>query len=309
MASLPSRERATFHRREQARTEFERPVKQRGYDWSDQMTLCIAATGRAPVLGSINPNRMVMCFDSKVGNEAFGSETENKFHIPSDRVMAMAADRPGRAKELASIYESHLKSNPLTDANLLDVLSEPIKILKRKIASAYLARKLGISYQDFLDHGLAWFGQTACDKYRGDIENNPLGMEMIIGGFIDREPFICELRSGEIERVTNFSVIGTGAYTAEPALHAREQMPNTDLPRTVYNVFEAKKLGEASPYVGHQTRLFILGPSHPKSDKLEVEVLTSQGQAALEKRFEKFGPKKVKPHEPLPDGAFMTGSY
>jgi hypothetical protein len=35
--------------------------------------------------------------------------------------------------------------------------------------------------------------------------------------------------------------VENGAYTAEPALHARSQTPNAKIPDTIYNVYEAKK--------------------------------------------------------------------
>ena len=38
---------------------------------------------------------IVFCFDSKVSSLEFASETEYKFHILSDHVMALALDRHG----------------------------------------------------------------------------------------------------------------------------------------------------------------------------------------------------------------------
>jgi hypothetical protein len=144
------------------------------------MTLCIGALCKdlVPSLPSI-----VFCFDSKVANEALGSETEYKFHILSDNVMAMASDRPGRAKELAGYYRSHLANIELNETNLVDELEEPVRILRRRLAASYVGRKLGLRYEEFLDNGIRWLGQDAFDKYRIDIDNNPLGVEMTIGGF------------------------------------------------------------------------------------------------------------------------------
>ncbi len=257
---------------------------------------------------------ILLCFDSKVATDAFASETENKFHILADNVMALAADRPGRARELASYYRAHLATVNLDEVNLLAELDRPVQVLKRRIASAYIGRKFGVSYQEFLDHGINWFGQAAVDKYRNDIESNPLGVDMIIVGFFKTpaptlwEPFVCELRGEQIDRVTNFSLIGTGAYTAEPALHSRNQMPRTPLPDTVYNIYEAKRTGESSPQVGKETRMYVLQAPWPHDKKLRVMVLNQNGEKEMAKRYKKYGPKKV-PMQTLDSWMFLPGSY
>jgi hypothetical protein len=270
------------------------------------MTICIGALAKKAITST---PCIVLCFDSKVANENFGSETEHKFHILADRVMALAADRPGRAKELAIIYRDVLAGVQLTESNLLNVLREPIQILKRKLGSAYIGRKLGLAYQEFLDRGVAQFGQVAFDKYCSDIENNPIGVDMIIAGFLDNDPFLVELRNGDVERVTNFSLIGTGAYTAEPALHARAQTPNTLVADAVYNVYEAKKMAESSSYVGQETRMYVLD-ALTGTAKLRISVLNQDGEKLLRGRFKKYGPRPRRmPLLPLPDTAFIGGIY
>jgi hypothetical protein len=277
------------------------------------MTLCIGALCKdvVPTMPCI-----VFCFDSKVGGNEFASETEYKFHILSDQVMALVADRPGRGKELAGYYRHHLRGLRLTENNLIRELQEPVRTLKHRIAEAYTARKFGISYQDFLLKGAASFGHAAFDKHNSVIEANPLHVDMIIGGFFlpqlpgAYEPFLCELRDGELDRVTNFSLIGSGWYTAEPALHARAQTSNTRLPDAVYNVYEAKRLGESSPHVGKETRLYVLKcPDPVKQDpKLRVKMLKPEGEKELSKRFKKYGPRPV-PVQKLTDEMFTQGHY
>ena len=277
------------------------------------MTLCIGALCKdlIPTVPCI-----VFCFDSKVSSVEFGSETEYKFHILGDQVMALVADRPGRGKELAGYYRDHLRGLQLNETNLISELETPIRTLKRRLGASYIGRKLGLGYQEFIDNGAKQFGQLAFDKYRSDIDQNPVGVDMIIGGFFlpqlpgAYEPFLCELREGELNRVTNFSLIGSGAYTAEPALHARAQTSNTRLPDAVYNVYEAKRLGESSPHVGKETRLYVLKcPDPVKQDpKLRVKMLKPEGEKELSKRFKKYGPRPV-PVLKLTDSMFSQGHY
>lgn len=119
------------------------------------MTLCIGALSRmnAPISECI-----VACFDTKVAADEFGSESEYKFHVLSNDFVALVAGRTGRAKELCTIYQSHLKNGGLTEANILDRLREPLAVIKARQAEAYAQRKMAVSYQDFCDHGEKWFG-------------------------------------------------------------------------------------------------------------------------------------------------------
>lgn len=268
------------------------------------MTLCIAALAKVPII--FDPC-IVLCFDSKVASEEFASETEHKFHVLTDQLMALVAGRTGRAKELAVIYQDQLAKVQLTQANILDHLRSGLATIKRKLAEAYIQRRLAISYQEFLDHGERWFGQEGAVKYRSDIEKNEFGVDMIFAGFIGNEPIICELRNGDIARVTNFSMIGVGAYSAEPALHARAQSHNTPLGEAVYNVFEAKKIGESSPFVGQETRMYVLRTSN--SEKLKISVLDHQGNDFLSEKFKEYGPKPLPASFVVPDDCFTGGQY
>lgn len=145
------------------------------------MTLCIAAMASVPTV--LEPC-FVLCFDTKVATEFFSSETEHKFHVLSNTLVAVVADRPGRAKELAVQYRERFAKAVPTDADILNLLRDEIPVLKRKIASGYLGRTLGVTYEDFRTHGVQWFGQDRFDKYMSVIEGNPLGVEMIVAGFL-----------------------------------------------------------------------------------------------------------------------------
>jgi phage gpG-like protein len=100
------------------------------YDWDTDMTLCIASL--AQDCGRL---RIVLCFDSKVAGEEFGSETEYKFHRLSGQICSMFAGSPGRAKELAWIYREFLRFNPLDKQRVIEQLREPIITMKRRLAN------------------------------------------------------------------------------------------------------------------------------------------------------------------------------
>lgn len=271
------------------------------------MTLCIGALAQIP--SPLSPC-IVLCFDRKVSTESFSSESEYKHHWLSRQFVALASDRPARAKELADIYRHQLEKVEVTQNNALEVLREPVMILKRNIANSYIARKLGVSYQDFLDHGVAWFGPEAFGKYQSDIENNPLGVEMIIAGFVGNEPCLFELREGELAHSTNFCLVGTGAYTAEPALHARGQRRYTAVSETLYNCYEAKRIAESSPFVGKDTRMLIVHPpDHTSKGHVRAQVVTPEGEKWLRGLFRRYGPKPIKMWPIMPEGVLQKAFF
>jgi hypothetical protein len=132
---------------------------------------------------------------------------------------------------------------------------------------------------------------------------------MIIAGFIGDRPILFQLRDNELDIVTNFSLVGSGAYAAEMALHARKQTANTSLNQALYNVYEAKKIGETSPHVGAKTRMLVLHPPDQGSRRLTVQLVTPTGENALDELFRKYGPKPMDRWPDLPDDALLKASF
>jgi len=210
---------------------------------------------------------------------------------------------------LCAIYKSHLKNTTLTEDNLLDRMREPPGIIKGRLAEAYTQRCLAISYRDLLDRDENWIGKERRERYLSVIEQNKLGVDLIFAGFIDGKAVICELRDGELDRMSNFSVIGSGSYTAEPALHARGQTATTSLEDTLYNVYEAKRYAEKSPNVGAQTFIYVLYPPEQSEGNLVVKKITKDGYSYLRQRYRRFGPKPNVKWERLPDGSLESAHF
>jgi hypothetical protein len=251
------------------------------------MTLCIGALTQER-----GQPRIVLCFDSKVSADEFSSETEYKLHRLDGQLVSMFAGSPGRAKELAWIYRVFLKENPLDKGTVIEQLREPITTFKRRLANAYLGRTIGLSYDDVLTKGAKWFGKDFQRRLLA-LEEHPLCVDMIISGFVGQFAVLCELRSGELEWRTNFSVIGTGAYTAEPTLHGRKQMAERPLYNSMYNVYEAKKIGETSPQVGKFTTMLVLHPPRNVGEAIGIYEVTSEGLNHLDNLFDQYGPKPM----------------
>ncbi len=274
------------------------------------MTLCIGALSQT-VAPEPFSECIVLCFDLKVSavDGEFSSETEYKLSSLNGNPVALISGRLGRAKELCGIYKSHLTNTVLTEDNLLDRMREPLGIIKHRLAEAYTQRCLAISYDDLLDRDENWIGKERRERYLAAIDQNKLGVDLIFAGFVDGKAIVCELRDGDVTRASNFSVIGSGSYTAEPALHARGQMATTSLEDTLYNVYEAKRYAETSPNVGPQTFIYVLYPPTTAGDKVAVKKITKDGYDYLRRKYRRLGPKPTGKWERLPDGSLESAYF
>jgi hypothetical protein len=92
----------------------------------------------------------------------------------------------------------------------------------------------------------------------------------------------------ELDLVTTFCMIGSGAYAAEPALHARGQDFNTPLSRAMYNIYEAKTIGGSSPFVRRQTIMHILKPPSTGNKQVRADHLTPVGEKVPHKLYKRL---------------------
>lgn len=275
------------------------------YALHEYMTVCIGALAQEPIgLKAC----IVLGFDYKVSNNEWGSESEYKFHSLSDRLVAVFAGAPGPAKELALMYQAYLKTTALIEATAVDQLREPWGEFKLRRAKAYVERTLCVSYQDFIAHGEQWFGLTRRDQCLDAIAKHTPNVQMIFAGFIGDEAVLYRLWD-DVEISTTFTAIGSGAMAAEPALHAREHRQKTAKSQALYNVYEAKKISEASPFVGQKTRLLVVSAPSAGQDEINVEWVTPAGEKFLAKLFRKYGPRPMRYWPILPDGALQPAVY
>lgn len=274
------------------------------------MTLCIGARASVPI--PLSPC-IVLCFDTMVANEAFGSESEQKFRVLSDNLVSLYAGSPARAKELAMIYQSLLKTEPLpTDPALaIEFLRRPLAELKRRLANSYSQARLAVGYEELKDNGEKWFGTDRWQRHLQAIDQHDPNVQVIIAGFIGGTPVLYQTSkdsgSFDLEAVPNYCLIGTGSFTAEPALHARKQLFTTSVSKALYNVYEAKRAGESSPFVGKETVIFVLHPeSKEEPGAIRIEVVSKVGYKALDKIYRKHGPKPMPTWPDLPDGSLQS---
>ena len=181
--------------------------------------------------------------------------------------------------------------------------------MRKRLADTYLSYRLGITLDEFQAKGPTWFSDEEYKRRLAVIEENKLKVDLIIAGFIGKTPILVRLQDDQLTEETNFSLLGTGAYTAEPALHARQQTNQTEMAKTIYNVYEAKKVGERSPHVGEQARMFLIRPSVAGAKKFDAAYVSIVGEEFLAKLFAEYGPKEMTEAHPLPFGSLLPASH
>jgi hypothetical protein len=276
------------------------------------MTLCIGALANVP--SPLTPC-IVLCFDYKIANDEWGSESQYKFHTLSHQFVALFGGAPGKAKELSMLYQARLKNTTLTLDNVVDGLAEPLANFKRQKADFYLKMTLCVSYQEFLGKGTKWFGKAMYEQRLAAIDNHQPKVEMIIAGFVEGQPYLFRLATaGEVNHLDlgvggNSCMIGSGTLAANVSLHARNHNSNTALSETMYYLYEAKKAGEASPWVGEKTRMHVLLPPEPGETQIRGQYLTDAGERFLQRLHRRYGPKPMKAWPVIPPDALKTAHF
>lgn len=220
------------------------------------MTLCIAA--HAMNHRDIT-NQIVFCCDALIGDSASTTEDATKWNFIQDRVVAMYSGTKDHADDAIDIYTSRLKASPLTKADCKEQIYVGFKEFKERL------------------------------KLRGVKRTD---LELIIAGFIEGEPRIFYASAHGVQGIHEFVAIGSGALVADAMLRLRKPSSRMDSSQIMYFVYEAKKLGEASPHVGQNiTEMWIMEERHPSgSNKLRFEWkrLHKDGLDHLQSQFARF---------------------
>jgi len=214
------------------------------------MTLCIAVKCQ-----DMGEQRVVCCFDAQVGNDEYGTETEQKWHQLTPSICAMYAGRWDLARDVIKIYKSKLKRSKITTQNYRSVLRKPMDSF-------------------FVD-----------DSFEPDGDVDLLAVARVDG---DLRIVQINRRSITVER--DFYAVGTGAPSATALLKWRKVSPRTDLNAALYFAYEAKRIGEVSPFVGKiMTYLYVL---NVKSTPIIEQILTTHEVTQLAEAFKRFGPQE-----------------
>jgi len=271
------------------------------------MTLCIAAICKERKGKNKDP-RIVIATDWKGENPIAGAETTDKLYWIHKGCPVLIAGTVSRALELKDTYRQTflplLLANPkapMVADNAFDVLKTALPIYKRKRAEEYIGTTLGVGYEAFLQNRDKLGDETfrALIRDVGKIEQEG---ELLICTFVpfrldapelDMVPLLFRVQDWEVIECDNFTTIGSGGPVAEAALFHRAHDERDSLATTLYNVFEATKLGSIAPGVGKHFTISVLYPPNEDGETVTRDV-SAKGIKYLEARFREFGPKPTK---------------
>jgi 20S proteasome alpha/beta subunit len=247
------------------------------------VTVCIAAVCRDG-----NKHAIVTALDMKLSSNLGSAETGYKFgHILNDWLCMMAGAESDVLGLKRCIEHEFKGSSKIDETNLVQLCINAVRNRKHEKADMFVSAKFGINYNEFMEHGKVRFSD---DVYRAaslDIMSISINSEILICGFLDGVPYICEINnSGNVRIREYFATIGEGKDLSTASMLGREQFDYQKLERTLYVVYEAKRWAERIPSVGTKTIMHII--SDGNYEYISDTTLTKLGEL-----FDKFGPKKI----------------
>lgn len=267
------------------------------------MTLCVAAESRTHRTLHYS---IVFATDFEVEGETARAEIGRKVvYISPGQYPLLIAGTQTRALSLAQkvcLLLEQLrppKGEEHWPPPWSELLSEAIRMQKTEIANEITAARFGIAYERFLEIGKTSLPEDIFRETVAEISRATLDCWLLVLGFSQSEPGIYRIgSSGSVEICENFAAIGSGYYVAESCLFQRAQKRDNDLGTTIYNVFEAMKLGASAPGVGER---FEIGVAEwewyeklPTNEGcIRCSYLEPQYYAYLEKKFKQYGPRQI----------------
>jgi hypothetical protein len=213
------------------------------------------------------------------------------------------AGTQSRAIELSTEIDQTLRqrSSPIGQdyvaPNWAEILKDAVLKQKHRIANEMVAGRFGITYDQLIKIGNQKFPPDVYRDIISEISRTSLDCWLLVIAFSQTDPRIFRINaSGMVERCTNFAAIGTGIYLAESALFQRSHRSTNDLGTTIYNVFEAMRVGSNAPGVGDQFEIAIVEwdyweESATNEGNIKWSFLSLPYYELLERKFKRFGPQ------------------
>lgn len=254
------------------------------------MTVCIAG-----IAGDASGASLIMCSDTRVETGLAGGDILPKHGSIADKAAFMIAGGLADANAMIDSYTQYLlehevPDNPCVHINFLSVLA---RNAKDKRMNDFVWSRLGISLEKFYALGTKQLGNVFYEITAGLLAVD-LGCEMILALPAGLSWTLCKVDfSGAVTRGLDFAVIGAGTSIAEAVLYQRCYSLGNCFDACLYSIYEAKRLSEIAPGVGHETWLTVKEHDHKRGGVIKTKLVTIQGRAALAQMYSTYGPKTL----------------
>jgi hypothetical protein len=226
------------------------------------MTVCIGAMVR--VHGAI-----ALVSDLMVANNVLSKDLATLKHsaiVERGRWWCMYSGSPTEYAMLKEWFRLNVAEDPKTLDDATRVVERACDALTKRLIERQVTSSFGFTFDQFLDVGLATFGDSYFRDLSEECRKVKLQIELLVIGFDERNRshiFTSELDPGTRTRVCTVHdpegvyAIGVGAWSAMGALDAHDIMEGTELSHTIYRLCEAKFISEVAPGVGKVTKVDV----------------------------------------------------
>jgi hypothetical protein len=272
--------------------------------WRERMTLCVAAEcKRYKRFFSAVVFATDFQLEGEVGSAAISQKlamTPNESHPmllagTMTRAIAFAQTISATLHEFAPADDKESKG-----FDWESILGVSVMRQKYLIANEIIAARFGIPYEEFLKNGKSTFPEDVHRETITDIEKATLDCWLLVLGFSQSDPRIFRTNpNGTVEVCEHFGAIGSGYYIAEASLFQRSQNAGNDLGTTIYNVYEAMKLGSIAPGVSSKFQIGVAEwnwyehPNPLNRGEVKISFLEPKYYEYLATKFARYGPRSV----------------
>jgi hypothetical protein len=267
--------------------------------WENKVTLCIAACCVDSRHGIFRDKhdirqRIVFSADSRIETDFVSHEHGIKVDELSARWLALFSGRVQDALDLMALYRLAFRDqgDNLTEHDVHDRLAEPFHQFYRRQLDSHCQAVLSISYERYLEF-ISVQPAAFRRNFATELEQLQTNVEMLLVGWVEPRLRIYHCSASGVRELLDFGIVGSGYYSAETILYRRNQSAGSSLSETAYTLYEAHQLtGGFVPGVSKQSSIGVVRYDW-EAKALHVEMVVRDGTQFLEKRFEKFGPKKL----------------
>jgi 20S proteasome alpha/beta subunit len=182
-----------------------------------------------------------------------------------------------------------VKGGGMDETNVLHVVREALQKRKTQKADEIAFSHFAMSYADLLATGKERLPDSEFRNTIAEIRSCKMRAEFVLAGFCGGFPYIIETRQDFTTSIReDFASVGAGSYLAQSVMLHRQHSDVEPLDRTLYIVWEAKKVAEREISVGSYTTVVVVDENGAES------MVSRAGKKWLDAEFKELGPRDLK---------------
>jgi hypothetical protein len=253
----------------------------------DDTTVCIAAVcDTQPGVDQ----KIILCTDGKASSVPGDTEHNLKAHALTLRWRCLTSGNEQEIEALLPLLSKSFRTAiTIDETNVVELARAALRQRLLDKREEFIQGRHSISYERFLKEGKNSLPDDIFRSSSLQVEHISLRAYLIIAGFTsDGFPMLLETDDRASVKIReHYAVVGEGALLAQSALVHRAHVEAFGLNRTLYCVYEAKKMAERVLSVGHGETIIIMHRN------LTQEIINQNGLQFLWRMWLDHGPKDL----------------